>query len=349
MQVQLGMEKGIWLGPLLRPLAAGYGSVMRMRRWAYQQGWLDSYRSPVRVVSVGNISLGGTGKTPVCEYVLSHLSALQPAYLSRGYGRKTNGYIRVDPALHAAQTVGDEALQVAHKFPTLPVAVCESRTDGIQILLKETTPRIIVLDDAFQHLKVQRDLNIVVIDANRLPTQDWILPAGRLREPRISLHAADLLIVNKVADPHQIPAIEAELAEYDKPMAFCCPQMLSGKSFTGTSWEWEDMQGLSLGAFAGIGNGSFFHQQLLAHNLRINHWRPFRDHYSYKTADLTSMASQQAIDKWITTEKDYFRLLQHPYWQKADLHRWIYIPIQLHWWQGENIVKEMLNNLSQKG
>ncbi|MEL6134010.1 MAG: tetraacyldisaccharide 4'-kinase, partial [Bacteroidota bacterium] len=210
---------------MLLPFSWIYGSVLAIRRKLYEIGYLPSYRAPLPVISVGNISTGGTGKTPVAAYILSFLSerGIQAAYLSRGYGRKTKGFLAVDPTQGDSQTYGDEALQIAHQFPQLPVAVCEKRAEGIQQLLNKFTLQVIVLDDAFQHLAVQRDLNLIVIDAQRLPYKDFILPAGNLREPLSSLHKADFFIINKLSQAARIPQIDQRMGKWRKEKAFCCP------------------------------------------------------------------------------------------------------------------------------
>lgn len=338
-----------WYSWPLLPLGWVYGWVMRMRRIAYRKGWLSSYRPEVPVISVGNISMGGTGKTPLCEYLLTSLDASRPAYLSRGYGRKTQGYIPVVPQQHTARQVGDEALQVALKFPNSKIAVCESRKIGITHLIKDHQVGTIVLDDAFQHLKVQRDLDIVVIDANRLPMTDWVLPAGRLRESIFAIRNADLLVVNKVRDAASIPELTDKLARFGKPMAFCCPKATGIKRFDGQVSHWAELAKEPLGAFAGIGNPTFFFSQL-QQTLDVPITKRFRDHHDYTHADLEGLTAQSEVEGWITTEKDYIRLLHHPFWQGNLPTHWSYMPIELHWWEGEAevnaAVKEALRSKS---
>ena len=152
-----------------------YGLVLRIRHLLYNKGWKKSFSAPVPTVCVGNITVGGTGKTPHVELLLRLLLAAgkQPAVLSRGYKRKLKGFQQV-PADGTAALYGDEPVQIAHKFPEVPVAVDKDRVHGCDQLAAKAS--CIVLDDAFQYRRLQATLNVVLVDYNRPVFKDRLLP-----------------------------------------------------------------------------------------------------------------------------------------------------------------------------
>ena len=186
---------------LLLPLAILYGIGVAIRNGFYAVGLLRGVSFSIPVISIGNLTVGGTGKTPHTEYLMRLLHEYLPiAVVSRGYKRETMGYLEVNPA-HDASQVGDEPLQYKRKFPHIPVAVAESRSFAIPQLLRNHPPtRVILLDDGFQHLEVQPGLNILLTEYNRLYIHDWLLPVGRLREWRGGARRADMIIVTKCPD-----------------------------------------------------------------------------------------------------------------------------------------------------
>jgi len=183
---------------LLYPFSLIYLGIISLRNLFYETELLKSTSFNIPVVNVGNLSVGGTGKTPHIEYLIRLLQPyINVATLSRGYKRKSKGFKLVN--LHDdAQSAGDEPLQFKTKFPYIPVAVSESRNIGIPMLLKHH-PNIqtVLLDDAFQHRSVVPGLNILLTEYNNLFVDDHLLPAGRLREPRASYERADVIVVSK--------------------------------------------------------------------------------------------------------------------------------------------------------
>ena len=166
----------------------------------YDCGMCKSYRSGIPVISIGNITVGGTGKTPHTEFIASLLmQKYRIAVLSRGYGRKTKGFILSDT--HSDSTIiGDEPLQIKHRFPDMDVAVSEDRATGIKQLIETRSPQAIILDDAFQHRKVTPSLNILLVNWHRNILDDAMLPAGRLRESARGRRRAHMIIVTKCPD-----------------------------------------------------------------------------------------------------------------------------------------------------
>lgn len=189
--------------PALKPLSWIYGGVVRLRNWMFNTGILRSRSFPIPVISVGNITVGGCGKTPHVEYLVELLrKEYKVAVLSRGYKRKSSGYVLASDA-STADELGDESMQVHQKFPDAYVVVDKDRCHAIMNMMasEETMDvEVIVLDDAYQHRYVKPGLNILLIDYHRLITSDLMLPAGRLREPVSEIKRADVVIVTKCPD-----------------------------------------------------------------------------------------------------------------------------------------------------
>lgn len=182
---------------LLLPLSGIYAGVMAVRNWCFDRGWKTERSYDVPVINVGNLTVGGTGKTPQVEWMLRLLLPMyRVAVLSRGYGRKTKGFRWVSEK-DEAWMCGDEPLQIKRKYVGALVAVCENRCVGMERILAEHEVDVVVLDDAFQHRYVRPSLNVMLTDYSRLYTRDWVLPAGRLREMRRGAKRADVIVVTK--------------------------------------------------------------------------------------------------------------------------------------------------------
>lgn len=183
----------------LYPLSWIYGLGVDLRNWLFHIGVLKSKSYPVPVICVGNITAGGTGKTPHIEYLVELLKdRYSIAVLSRGYKRKTKGFVLADDRVSAAD-IGDEPFQIKNKYPDVTVAVDENRCEGIERLLAmgHNRPDVILLDDAYQHLYVKAGLNILLVNNNRIITEDALLPAGLLREPVAGRLRAHVVVLTK--------------------------------------------------------------------------------------------------------------------------------------------------------
>ena len=181
----------------LLPLSWLYGLGVRFRNFLFDVGILKSQDYKVPIISVGNITVGGTGKTPHVEYLAKLLKdQFKVAVLSRGYKRKSHGYVLADKDTPMRQ-IGDEPYQMRQKFPGITVAVDKNRRRGIARLTEDDTVDVILLDDAFQHRYVKPGINILLVDYHRLIIYDKLLPAGRLREPLPGKNRADIVIVTK--------------------------------------------------------------------------------------------------------------------------------------------------------
>jgi len=204
---------------LLLPFSLLYGFGVSLRDFFYRKGILKGIEFDIPSISVGNLSLGGAGKTPHIEYLIRLLKDyIHIATLSRGYKRKTKGFLFVEQG-NNADMVGDEPLQFKRKFPDIIVSVAESRTFAIpKIMMKKPEMQTVLLDDAFQHRSIQPGLNILLTEYDRPFTRDWLLPSGRLREWRSSYQRADIIIVSK-CPPQLAEADRAALIKEINPLS----------------------------------------------------------------------------------------------------------------------------------
>jgi tetraacyldisaccharide 4'-kinase len=327
-----------WLRILLLPFSVIYGLIIRVRNLLFDIGLLKSVSFKLPVISVGNLSVGGTGKTPHVEYLIRLLKdRYKLSVLSRGYLRKTRGFVLADENSTAAM-VGDEPKQYLNKFKNLLVAVDENRRHGIRKLLaahKEV--KTIILDDAFQHRYVKPGLSILLTDFHSLYPNDYLLPAGRLREPIKGASRADIIIVTKT-DPVFSPLSKRDVMEKLKPL----PHQKVFFSFVTYGLPiplFADLPDLNydeintIVLFAGIANPYPLEQYLkrLCSELVTVY---FKDHHSFSEKDITqvkTLYNNQFTKRkvLITTEKDAMRL-KDP--EVAQLFQGIpiyYIPIEI--------------------
>lgn len=188
-----------WYAFLLYPFALLYNLVTRIRNWFFDLGWLKSVSTPIPSIVVGNLSVGGTGKTPMVEYLIRKLQKqLKVATLSRGYGRKTKGFLEAIKQI-TPQEIGDEPFQIYEKFGNdISVFVGEDRVGALEKIASiPTAPELVILDDAYQHRYVKGDLNILLTTYQKPFSSDFLLPMGRLRESRTGAKRADVIIVTK--------------------------------------------------------------------------------------------------------------------------------------------------------
>ncbi|GAA3994700.1 tetraacyldisaccharide 4'-kinase [Hymenobacter fastidiosus] len=320
---------------LLLPFAWLYALVLGVRNWLYDRGLKTSTAYPVPVISVGNLRAGGTGKTPHVAWMVGQLlrAGEKPAVLSRGYGRRTRGYVRADAAATAA-TIGDEPLQHYQDFGgQVPVAVDEDRRTGIAALL-ETQPALtaVVLDDAYQHRRVRPAFNILLTEQPRPFYHDFVLPAGRLRESRRGAARADVVIVTKCA-PDLSAADQADITtrirRYARPRV---PVLFSTYDYgppvaVGAAAR---PAGAEILLLTGIAQPGPLRDYLTQAGYQIVRHATFADHHAFTPAELAAVVGQLRPGQSVfTTQKDAVRLLE-PALQAA-LAGWpvFYIPIQV--------------------
>lgn len=302
--------------------------------------WFDyiykGRKFPVKIISVGNLSVGGTGKTPMAEWLIRYATTknISCAYLSRGYGRKKKGYILVNPEKHTAVEVGDEALQVAANF-NIPVAVCENRSKGVQNLLNQfSNLQLVILDDAFQHRSIYRDFDIVMIDPFNPPFEDYLLPTGSLREPFKNINRANLAVISKV---NLVLFNEEEKKKLKKIKKSIKIHTADAKLISYALKNCFDNSEISLDsinrnpcyAISAIGNNQSFIKQLFETKLNVIGYKSYKDHYMLKEDDLFNVikkckkiAKEKVFNEppfIVMTEKDYYRLKNQPYFQPLEV------------------------------
>ncbi len=311
------MPEDIVIRVLLLPLALLYGLGIGLRDLLYRIGALRSVRFDLPVISVGNLSIGGAGKSPHIEYLLRWMGQyVDVAVLSRGYGRKTAGYYAVN-SYDTAEQVGDEPLQFKRKFPEAAISVSESRALGVPELVKNNPgSQCVLLDDAFQHLAVTPGLNIMLTEFNRPFTRDWLIPSGRLREWRYGYRRADIIIISKCpADlsPRQRRDLLVEIDPYNHQQVFFSryeygePYQL----FQSETLRPFDLQTDVL-LLSAIANTDYL-LTYLAGQARSVQTLEFTDHHYFKEDDLFDLKKRfdriESREKIIiTTEKDAARL-----------------------------------------
>lgn len=277
-----------------------------MRNLAYDMGWKESRGYDIPVLCVGNLSVGGTGKSPMIEYLIDFLRKdYQVAVLSRGYKRKTKGYLEVKVA-HTAEEVGDEPLQFKQKFPGITVAVCADRRTGIDQLKGKA--EIVLLDDAFQHRKVKPSFHILLTPYHDLYMDDLILPAGNLRESARGIKRADIVIVTKC--PNNISYAEQQEIIFRMNLR---PQQkvyfskigydakIHGKT---EALPLEYLSGKKFTLVTGIANPKPLVAYLKDRELVFTHEK-FPDHHNFTASEIEKLRTNELI---LTTEKDYMRL-----------------------------------------
>ncbi len=310
-----------WLAKiLLYPFSLVFSSIITLRNLFYEAGLLKATSFSIPVINVGNLSVGGTGKTPHIEYLIRLLSPyVKTATLSRGYKRRTKGFRLVNLRDNAAQS-GDEPLQFKWKFPNMPVAVSESRNTGIPQLVKyHPDVQAILLDDAFQHRSVIPGLNILLTEYNNLFVDDLLLPAGRLREPKSSYVRADIIIVSKCPDDlsdEEIQIVRHKIKPYNfqkllfSRYEYGNPYFLFDRSITINLRE-----DINVHLIAAIANVEYLYSYLDKTSNVVNIIK-YEDHHYYSNLEIEQLKKVYENNEventiFLTTEKDATRLLMH--------------------------------------
>ena len=331
------------LRKILWPFSVPYDGVTRVRNYLFEKGIFEQRSYDFPVIGIGNLSVGGTGKTPMTEYVLHLLKEeYRLATLSRGYGRSTKGFLPVTPEAHAGE-VGDEPLQFATKFEEVAVAVCEDRQTGIAKLMQQTPkPEIVVLDDVFQHRKVQPGYLIMLTAYTDLFYKDLVLPAGNLREARQGASRAHCIVVTKCPsslDEREMQAIQTKIGTYSNaPVYFSSigyGEIQGNPAFTDCS----TLRNKKITVVTGIAKPEPFFDFLKGKNLNFQALR-FKDHHNFTTKELHALDQHEVI---LTTEKDYMRL-------NGKLHKatLLYVPIEMQFLkETERFNNDLLNFVKQ--
>jgi tetraacyldisaccharide 4'-kinase len=337
--------------PLL-PLAALYAGIMRTRNWLYDIGVLASHTFPVPVINVGNLTVGGTGKTPHVEYLVRLLQGRQLAILSRGYKRHTTGFVLADERASAA-TIGDEPFQYYQEFKEVKVAVCEDRVSGIrQLLHLFPATELILLDDAYQHRPVQAQYNILITDYNRLFYRDAVLPAGRLREGPKGAGRADMVVVSKC--PADLPAatrgqINRQIRAYTKagvPIFFSYYRYREAVPFGAAAH-----CGPAIGLITGIARPEPLLDYLRQAGFRVLRHFNFADHHAYRQQDIqeiSTFAETAGEVSLLTTQKDWTRLMDPAFREQVQRLPFFYLPIEVAFVADQEDFDHLIINIAVK-
>lgn len=288
---------------LLAPLTWLFAAVSAARRFAYRHGWLSSWRAPVPVIVVGNINVGGSGKTPI---VIALINALQnagysPGVISRGYGGVAPVYPLAVDENTSPDLCGDEPALIARRCH-IPVAVGPDRVAAANFLLATTSCNVIISDDGLQHYALQRDIELVVMDAQRGVGNGFLLPRGPLREPLSRLQTVFAILLNGAQASQAVPGLSSEV-----PVSQLVAFSLRPDGFVQLSTAMHSDRlpaHQRLAAVAGIGNPDRFFAALENQDLRFDR-HPFPDHYRYRDADLAAIDA----DLILMTEKDAVKCL----------------------------------------
>src|SRR5690554_5462208 len=294
------------LRKLLFPFAILYWGVTALRNKLYDLGWLQSKAYNFPVICVGNLSTGGTGKSPMIEFLVTSLkNDWKLAVLSRGYKRKTKGFreVKVDSTV---MEVGDEPLQFKRKFPDVTVAVCEDRQTGIEKLRSNID--LLLLDDAFQHRKVQSSHTILLTSYGDLFVDDCILPVGNLRESSSGANRADILVVTKCPDALDVSEMKTIREKLDpKPhqeVYFTRIGYGSEIKNEASSKPLAYLNNKEFSLVTGIANPKPLVTFLKTEGLTFVH-KAYSDHHNFDDSEISDLEQQKVI---LTTEKDFMRL-----------------------------------------
>lgn len=336
---------------ILTPLSWLYGMVTSARNWMFDNHILKEEEFPIPVISVGNITVGGTGKTPHTEYIVRMLSSeYSIAVLSRGYKRKTRGFLMAN-SNSTPESIGDEPLQIYHKFGSrIRVAVCENRRQGIRKLIEECPDlQLIVLDDAFQHRYVKPKVSVLLMDYSRPFYEDSLLPLGRLRESPRQVDRADMVIVTKCPDNltplnYRLVHNHLELMPFQKlyfsrfTAGELKPVFIDERGYTPSLSEFTADDSVLL--ISGIANPRSFVRTFKNYPFRKKIWH-FPDHHNFNRNDLEQLVAKfDALPGRrkiiITTEKDAVRLAYNPYFPQKLKRSIYYLPISVQMINGLN-------------
>ncbi len=333
-----------WWQVLLFPFALLFDLITRLRNYLYDKEILKPIQFETNVIGIGNLSVGGTGKSPMvaylCEYFISQ--STQACTLSRGYGRKTKGF-RIVTEKETAQSVGDEPLMFHRRYQgKINVVVGEERMYAIpELLYHFPDTEVILMDDAFQHRTVKPGLNIMITTFQRPFYSDFLMPSGFLRESRNGAVRADIILVSKCPDhltEADQRAIKDRVAEYSRADVF----------FTGI--EYGDLQPLfpeseelrdQVVAISGIANADIFHAYADKHfNVKIHH--QYGDHHRYSQLDIKGIINElNQNTSLITTEKDAVKMQAFPDMRNYSCY---YIPIKVKFLKDESLFQSMVND-----
>lgn len=331
---------------LLFPLAIVYDLITTIRNILFDVQVLKSTSFKIPIIIVGNLSVGGTGKTPQIEYLIRLLKdTYKVAVLSRGYKRKTSGFVLLNKS-HTSIDVGDEPLQYFKKFSNIYVAVNENRVEGINMLMTQKSPEVVLLDDAFQHRKVVGTFYILLTKYDDLFTADFLLPTGNLRERKSGAKRADVIVVTKcpvVLNDNEKQLIKRKLKRFNKKVFFTTisyADKISGDK----EMSIELLKSFEVLLITGIANPTPLLQFLSFQQIKYTHLE-FGDHHHFSSKEIVDIQQtfsnlDRAKKVILTTEKDYTRL-------KNRLDHLFYLEIETQFLEEKTVFDAMIKSKIQ--
>ncbi|WP_439130492.1 tetraacyldisaccharide 4'-kinase [Polaribacter sp.] len=333
---------------LLFPFAIVYDIVTTVRNIFFDVGIFKQTSFQEPIIIVGNLSVGGTGKTPQIEYLIRLLKdTYKVAVLSRGYKRKTKGYVLLNDT-HKALHVGDEPLQYFKKFSNINVAVDENRVEGARNLIAQKSPEVILLDDAYQHRKIKGSFYVLLTKYDDLFVDDYLLPTGNLRESSQGAKRADVILVTKCPanlNKENQEKIKIKLQKYKQDVFFTSIAYGEIKS-TKNTIRFNEIKKYKIVLITGIANPNPLLTFLNSQNINFQHLK-YKDHHHFSSKEIVEI--QQVFDAiktekklLITTEKDYVRL-------KELINNLYFIEIETKFLNNENEVfnQQIITHIQQ--
>ncbi len=321
---------------LLFPFSIVYGIVTYIRNLMFDCGILKTIGLPKPVISVGNISVGGTGKTPVVEMIIDYLlkCGKKIAVISRGYKRSSIGPVIISDGsklLASFKEGGDEPYQMAKKYPEIIVAVDSDRSRIGKMLCEKYNFDVILLDDGYQHRKIERNLNLLTINAGRPPFRDCVLPAGNRREYLSSIKRADAVLITRNVYSNYDELKEKIKRYKDIPVIPVNYEMTNIIDGNNLKFKIDFLKDKKVVLFCGIADPAFFEGQVISFGAVVTHRFIYQDHHDYPLNELNKIFSVAGFDKAdliVTTEKDFARISEKLKINNFDLSKFCYIEIK---------------------
>ncbi|MCB9775165.1 MAG: tetraacyldisaccharide 4'-kinase [Nitrospiraceae bacterium] len=337
---------------ILRWCAVPYGAVGQFRRAAYQCGWFPRHRLPKPVISVGNMTVGGTGKTPLVMWLAArlHERGKRVAILSRGYGRHcsaVNKLVSDGVSLKGDwRSVGDEAILMAEKCPWAIVAVGPNRYRLGQWVLEQASCDCFLLDDGFQHLSLYRDLDVLLFDATDVEGLSGVVPAGRMREPLSAAKWASTIVFSRTEQVVSVASlqnrIEQSVGTSIVPIRLETEPGMFTHIATGKSQQAVNFKRTACLLFSGIGNPASFRRSVASCGLTVGEEVRYPDHFAYSEKDVEGIRLKMrrvGLDLAITTEKDALKIREY---LKHDDPLWA-LEVHVRMTQGEHQLRKQLH------
>ena len=330
------------LRKLLFPLSLLFKFIQEVRNLLYDLNIIANTKFNIPTISVGNLSMGGTGKTPMVEYLLSNLLIkYKIGILSRGYKRKSNGFLKLNEYSDIS-VVGDEPFIIQKTFPDSNVYVCEDRVTGIQNILKNDELDFIILDDAFQHRKLKTTLNIMLSSFSKPFYNDYIFPVGDLRESRLSYKRANIIIITKCPanlNQNEMNDIKLKINPLEDQKIFFTTILYKDILFGNKSLNINSIINKEILLVTGIAETDSIIRYLNSRSIKFKHLE-YSDHHHYSNNDINNILKFSRNSLVLTTKKDYYKL-------KDNIKNLLYLDIETRFLKNEDqFLKEVYKILN---